>query len=203
MNKILIILSFVILASCAPNEVPSKDLIERQGLTYEVNSQTPFSGVSVEYYLDTILKNEFEDRVLLQRTIFKKGIKNGLYESFHLNGQLKVKENFKDGKEDGLSETYDENGQLSQKGNYKDGKRDGLWESYHDNGQLQKKENYKKDGTQDGLETYHDNGQLSSKANFKDGGIDGLWEWYHENGQLRSKTCYKNYEKTDMSYCEK
>ena len=121
MNKILIILSLVLLASCAPNEVPSKDLIERQGLTYEVNSQTPFSGVSVEYYLDTILKNEFEDRVLLQRTIFKKGIKNGLYESFHPNGQLESKGNYKNGNLDGLYEYYYGDGQLESKVCYKNG----------------------------------------------------------------------------------
>jgi antitoxin component YwqK of YwqJK toxin-antitoxin module len=143
MNKILIILSFVVLTSCAPNEVPSKDLIERQGLTYEVNSQTPFSGISVEYYFDTIIKNEFEDRVLLQRTTFTKGIKNGLYESFHPNGAWHEKNvNYKDGKLDGLVEVYYDNGQLEQKGNFKDGEQHGLVEIYHENGQLKEEKNY-------------------------------------------------------------
>ena len=49
MNQILIILSFVVLTSCAANEIPSNGLVERQGLTYEVNSQTPFTGTSVSH----------------------------------------------------------------------------------------------------------------------------------------------------------
>ena len=101
MNKILIILSFVVLASCAPNEVPNevpyKTLVERQGVTYEVNSQTPFAGTSV---------------------------------SHHKNGQLSEKVNYKDGKAQGLAEGYYENGQLEAKVNYKDGIFDGLAEEY-------------------------------------------------------------------------
>ena len=165
-----VILLTLLLTSCAPNEVPSKDLIERQGLTYEVNSQTPFSGISVEYYFDTIIKNEFEDRVLLQRTTFTKGIKNGLYESFHPNGAWHEKNvNYKDGKLDGLVEHYYENGQLRAKANLKDGERDGLAEVYYENGQLSWKANYK-DGKLDRLvEEYYENGQLKEKANYKDG----------------------------------
>ena len=46
------------------------------------------------------------------------------------------KGNWKDGKPDGLWESYHENGQLSSKGHYKDGKRDGLWKFYYEDGQL-------------------------------------------------------------------
>ena len=54
-----------------------------------------------------------------------------------------MKTNHKDGKRDGLFETYHENGQLQAKGNLKDDKRDGLSEEYYENGQLKLKENYK------------------------------------------------------------
>ena len=43
---------------------------------------------------------------------------------------------FKDGKLDGLWVTYHDNGQLEFKGNYEDGKRIGLSEVYYDKGQL-------------------------------------------------------------------
>ena len=43
------------------------------------------------------------------------------------------KENMKDG----LVETFHENGQLRLRGNYKNGIEDGLYETYYDNGQLQ------------------------------------------------------------------
>ncbi len=44
MNKILILLSLVVLASCDPKDTPFGNLVERQGVFYEVNSQTPFTG---------------------------------------------------------------------------------------------------------------------------------------------------------------
>ena len=117
MNKILIILSFVVLASCAPNEVPNevpyKTLVERQGVTYEVNSQTPFTGISVSHH----------DNGQLEVKGYKDGKGNGLQEMYYENGQLESKSNWKDGIANGLQEVYYENGQLSFKSNYKDGKQ--------------------------------------------------------------------------------
>ena len=52
MNKILVILSFVLLTSCGPKDVPYKNLVTRQGITYEVNSETPFTGSQVWYWSD-------------------------------------------------------------------------------------------------------------------------------------------------------
>ena len=40
------------------------------------------------------------------------------------------------GKKDGPFESYYKNGQLKEKGTYKDGEWDGLWEEYYKNGQL-------------------------------------------------------------------
>ena len=48
-------------------------------------------------------------------------IKNGLYESFHENGQLSKRENYKDGKLDGLFEWFDESGNLIKTKEYKNG----------------------------------------------------------------------------------
>ena len=161
MKILLSIFCLLILVSCSPTpEIQSDQLVERQGITYEVNSQTPFTGISVEYYLDTIIKNEFEERVLKTRIIFKDGIREGLYESFHLNGQLEMRGNFIDGKEDGLKESYYDEGQLEVRGNFIDGKMVGLFE------------------------VYYDNGQLSRTGNFIDGKEDGLWETFDEGGNL-------------------
>ena len=117
MNKILIILSLVVLVSyppnAVPNEVPYKDLVERNGIKYEVFSKVPFTGSFVRYYE---------------------------------NGQLRVKGNYKEGKEHGLRESYFKNGQLRIKGNHKDGKRNGLWEWYYENGKLMFKDCYKNGG---------------------------------------------------------
>jgi antitoxin component YwqK of YwqJK toxin-antitoxin module len=130
MNKLLPILCFLIIASCS-KEIPFDQLVERNGIYYEVNSQTPCSGRTVNYY---------ENGQLLHKENWKDGELDRLYEYYFENGQLMLKGNYKDGKEEGLSESYYENGQLLHKENWKDGNADGLFESYYENGQLESRE---------------------------------------------------------------
>jgi antitoxin component YwqK of YwqJK toxin-antitoxin module len=113
MYKILIILSFSLLASCSDKDVPSSDLVERQGIIYEINSSIPFTGSAVSYHKNALLK---------QKGKFKDGVENGFQEEYYDNGQLMKKENFKDGTKHGIQEKYYFNGQLKSKTNYKDGK---------------------------------------------------------------------------------
>ena len=133
MNKILIILSFVVIASCAP-EVPDEDLVEWQGVTYEVNSQTPFTGTSVSYH---------DNGQLEVKVNYKEGEPDGLTEVYYDNGQLMVKANYKEGEPHGLAEVYYDDGQLRAKANYKHGERHGLKEIYYDNGELKEEAKYK------------------------------------------------------------
>jgi len=77
-------------------EVPSDKLVERQGITYEVNSTTPFTGSTVNYdklgYLEQ--RENYKDGKILGLTKF----------TFHTNHKLKKRENYKDGKRHGLTE---------------------------------------------------------------------------------------------------
>jgi len=179
MNKIYIFFGLVLLVSCAPNEVPSKNIVERNGIKYEVNSQTSFTGISVSSYKDGQLES---------KETYKNGQLHGLYESYYENGQLQYKRNYKYEKRDGLTESYYENGQLFLKGNFIDGKEDGIWQTYHENGQLESKGNFidgKEDGVWDrydilGLTEHYKNGELQSKGNFIDGKEEGAWEIYDD-----------------------
>ena len=119
-----LLLTLLVLGGCS-NEVPSDQLVERGGLIYEVNSQTPFTGSSVDY------RGEGQ---LWHREKYIDGKLNGLSEEYHSNGQLQFKENYVDGKSNGAREYYYENGQLKTKGNIKDGKFVGLVERYDENG---------------------------------------------------------------------
>ena len=49
MRKLLPILCLLIIASCS-KEINKDQLVERQGIYYEINSQTPFSGRVVAYH---------------------------------------------------------------------------------------------------------------------------------------------------------
>ncbi|MBT6768730.1 MAG: toxin-antitoxin system YwqK family antitoxin [Opitutales bacterium] len=101
---------------------------------------------------------------------------------------------FEDGKKDGPYETYYENGQLKSKGSHKDGEQDGLWEWYNENGQIELKGSFK-DGKREGpWEFYHGNGSISIKGSYKDGERDGLFEFYDKEGKLSLKKTYKDGE---------
>ena len=95
----------VAIGGCS-KEVPLDQLVTRDGLEYEVDSQTPFTGSSVKYH----------DNGRLHFTqYFKDGKLDGLREAYHDNGQFMFKQNWKDGELDPLWEMYDENGQLESK----------------------------------------------------------------------------------------
>ena len=49
-------------------------------------------------------------------------MKDGLFETFWDNGQVRLRSNYKDGKPDGLWEYYDEEGNLTKTEEWKDGK---------------------------------------------------------------------------------
>ena len=118
MKKLLPILFVLIITSCS-KEVPSDQLVERDGLYYEVNSQKPFSGSSVNYFDNGTLENKLN---------FKDGKLDGLIESYFENGQLNLKGNYINGLEDKLFLSYFDNGQLESKRNWKDGKKEGVFE---------------------------------------------------------------------------
>ena len=128
MKKLLITLCLVLLVSCS-NEVPDDKLVERQGITYEVNSTKPFTGQSVKYWREIELSKDNElvgVENIRERISFKNGKPHGLSEFFHENGQFKKGINYKDGVFDGLYEEYYENGQIKTRGNYKNDKMDGV-----------------------------------------------------------------------------
>ncbi|MDB9737877.1 toxin-antitoxin system YwqK family antitoxin [Gammaproteobacteria bacterium] len=205
MKKLLPILFVLIITSCS-KEVPSDQLVERNGIYYEVNSQTGFTGTSISYYengqleekitytngeLDGSMELYFGNGQLQNKVTNKNGVLDGPSEVYFKNGQLQINTNFKNGELDGHSERYYPNGLLSFKGTYKNGELDGLSEEYYEGGQVKEKSNYK-DGLLDGpSETYLENGQVKEKSNYKDGLLDGPSETYFENGQVNRKRNYK------------
>jgi antitoxin component YwqK of YwqJK toxin-antitoxin module len=57
---------------------------------------------------------------------YTKNMKTGVEHSYHVNGQLKSKENYKDGKLDGLEESYYRDGRLGSKECYINGRKAGM-----------------------------------------------------------------------------
>ncbi len=136
--------------------------------------------------------------------------KDGYWEFFHENGQLKSKGNFQNGWAIGDWEEYSLNGRLIKKSNFKDKKANGEWKYWHSNGQLMKIEMhndssslliqaYDKDGTHkvidgDGefIEPYPSDTLKSFLGTYKDGILNGRYVKYFENGKIEEQGQYKN-----------
>ena len=121
MKHLFLSLSRLALTACShavPPEVPEvlevahEKLVERDGVTYEIDFDEPFTGRSVKYHENGNLKN---------RTDYVDGKKNGISEWFWENGVLGQRGHLKNGKLDGLLEVFYQNGKLQRSVIYKNG----------------------------------------------------------------------------------
>jgi antitoxin component YwqK of YwqJK toxin-antitoxin module len=130
-NKIITGFLVALLSSNANSiELPETDtskLFQRLGVIYEINTMTPFTGTSVEYY---------EDGQLHLRKEYKDGKKHGLWEEYFANNQLMTTGNFTNGVMDGLWESFYENGNVFERGTLSNGIKQGLFEEFNENGAI-------------------------------------------------------------------
>ena len=193
-------------------------LVIRDEITYEVNSDTPFTGASLTYHANGQVD---------KRVTFRDGKQDGLHELYRQNGELVYSEIFKDGKQfvegavalsaleprgdvfyeigsdtpyRGIVVTHHENGLLAFKLSLIGGIPQGLIEVYWEDGQLRATENYA-NGELDGLrEEYREDGTLELSANYTNGNLDGLREEYFEDGTLELRENYKDGEMLGRCY---
>ena len=86
--------------------VDASKLVRRDGLRYEGDSETPFTGVGVEKH---------ENGQKSAEAIFKDGKREGLHTAWYENGKKSYERTYKDGKL--VSETlWDEEGNVEQTG---------------------------------------------------------------------------------------
>ena len=101
-------------------------LVKRDGLWYEGDSETPFTGI-------VVAKHENGQKALEGTS--KDGKREGLATEWYEDGQKKVEATYKDGKREGLWTSWYENGQKKAETIFKDGKTEGLVTWWHENGQ--------------------------------------------------------------------
>jgi antitoxin component YwqK of YwqJK toxin-antitoxin module len=95
-----------------------EDLVQRDGLTYQKFTSTPFSG-------------EVEG---IWSGSYKKGKREGYWYIYYPTGVLLSKGHYKNGKKFGTWETYHDNGQLFSMGDYENDKEEGYWVNYYPDG---------------------------------------------------------------------
>jgi len=95
-------------------------------------------------------------------------IKNGLYRSWHENGQKWIESTYRDGKLEGLYQRFYDNGQKMVECTYRDGKEEGLYQELWEKG------------------------QKSIECNYRYGKLEGLYQSWHKNGQKMVECTYRD-----------
>ena len=175
MKKLLTILCLVLLVSCSsppPPEVPYNKVVVRDGITYQINSDKPFTGKTVEFYNNFELIIKEVTPILSDRELT-------------LTREVKEKISYVNGKREGVSEYFHTNGQFKKRVTYKNRKKSGLYEEFLINGELIKKIRY-------GITEGDTRGWSWDGKYNEEGQPKGEWESFDENGNLLSRENYKN-----------
>lgn len=127
-------------------------------------------------------------------------VKEGYYEWFHENGQLKHKGNYLNGKETGEHLWYSSAAKIEAIENWTQGVMNGKFEEYHSNGNLSIRSAFL-NGLQSGpTEYYREDGTKQSEGNFINGNRDGEWKYFGKSGEfLGSNTFKTEYEIPEAS----
>jgi len=99
----------------------------RDGIRYEVNSGTPFTGRKVIYFENG--QKRFEGN-------YKDGKEDGLHNAWHKNGQKSSEGNWKNGWGVGTHTSWFDNGQKDTEGKYKNGLDEGIHTRWNRNGEV-------------------------------------------------------------------
>lgn len=173
------------------------------------------------YYTETIFYDE-EKTNINSITTFSNGVKNGLYTSFHKNGNIWIKCIYLNNKLDGLYTKYNENGYKEIECEYKQNVLHGSFTSYDYKLKLKYVCNYEygklhgnsiiyylipnlddiypilvimnyKNGIIDGFyKEFTTKGICIKDAFYNDGKLDGIYEEYDKNSQIILYRFYEN-----------
>ncbi len=101
--------------------------------------------------------------------------KNGVWEFFYENGDLKAKGEYLADKRAGKWQFFYPNGVLEQEGVYEDGFFDGVWKWYYESGALLREENYFYGFREGQMFELSPAGDTIVKGTFVEGDKDGKW----------------------------
>lgn len=118
-----------------------------------------------------------------------KGIKQGSWKEYYVEGELRGEGDYIDGARVGSWKFYHPNGKLEQFGKYrKGGKPHGVWIWYYENGAIRREENYI-NGKEDGeVIEYSEDGEILEQGEYFDGLKEG--EWVLNTGDYIEKGTY-------------
>ena len=142
MRFILVNISIFFLVSCSNEIIKNSELVERQGITYKINSEKPFTGDAVSYH---------KNGQISLTTSYKNGLQEGIKNEFYDNGQLLSSVNYFMGLKEGPENLYYLSGELH-------------YEKIYKNGNLTDERRFDKEGTEVFFMFEDDNFRFTSKS---------------------------------------
>lgn len=138
----------------------TKRMIKDNGVWYLKNSETPYSGKFIDYFVTGLKEGQ---------GVFKNGRVEGLRIKYYPNGNKSLERNYKNGLEDGLENEYYPDGQLKQTGQYSNLKESGKWEMYYPNGQPKLTSYFENGVMYNETIQYYSTGKIKSRQTIKNG----------------------------------
>lgn len=181
MNKIRILtffavlmLVFVILTSCKPQEIPFDQLEKRKEIYYVINEKEPFNGTAVAKYKDGIKK---------KRTMFKNGKEHGECIGWYDNGQKHYQYQYREGKQYGKAIQWSKQGKKKQEAFFKDGKLNKKWIQWYENGKKKEEIEFVQDQKHGKWSAWYESGALKYQGAFNYWKYHGTFIDWHESGR--------------------
>lgn len=170
---------------------------KRNGKWYLKNSNNPYSGKFIDYYLNGHKQGD--------GTLFNGKLK-GKRNIYYVNGNISNEINYENGISHGIDKQFFKDGALKQKGEFKNGEKIGIWEMYYPNQQLKQRTLFNENGKMNGESvTYYSTGEIKVKQVFvngipkKDKVLSKIYSLYNEGLELdkfgKFKSSIKKYSK--------
>ena len=147
-----------------PNGADSDDILDAL-VKFELPTGEVVSRVDWAAWLAGMFKLDFAWLGFIR----VKGVRNGIYRSWHENGQLEEQFSYVDNKRHGDYKLYYENGQLERHYQFVDGWRHGDCKDWFENGQLWREFHYNKGVPQGVYKVYYQDGCLKECDFYVDG----------------------------------
>lgn len=170
-----VILVFTLIG-CTSNMVEERDDQGNLVAAYEMRDDTKH-GKYIGYHTDGSI---FEESTYVNGQVH--GIRSLYYEG---NKKIQTSESYINGIMDGLFEEYHLNGQVAFTGLFVDDAMEGVWKKYNNSGQLLEEVSFKDSEENGPFKEYHLNGQLAAEGGYLNGDNEhGPLKIYNEQGAL-------------------
>ena len=118
-------------------------------------------------------------------------LKTGTWKALDKQGRVRIVEHYTDNALDGVYQSFHPNGNLLEEGHYHAGKKSGLWKGYDREGTARTEEIWREGERHGEAVVMQDKGVPLSRGNYDNGVPIGEWTLYNPNGKVRSLITYE------------